>query len=149
MIQRIQSLFLLLASGSCFSLFGLPFATSTGDIGESVLFADDNVYNIQDDMLLLAPFAIAGLMTLVAIFLFKNRKLQVTISRIAAVIMIVGIIVAILFFTQDMKLQSDALEVADGFGLYTPIVGFILTLLGVHYIQKDEKLVRNSYDRLR
>ncbi len=149
MIQRIQSLFLLLASGSCFSLLALPFATSTGEVGESVLFADDSIYNVQDDMLLLAPFAIAGLMTLVAIFLFNNRKLQINISRIAAVIMLVGIIVAILFFTQDMKLQSDTMKVVDGFGLYTPILGFILTLLGVRYIQKDEKLVRDSYDRLR
>ena len=149
MIQRIQSVLLLLASGSCFSLFGLPFATSSGDVGDSVLFAQDNTYNIQDDMLLLAPFVLGGLLALGAIFLYNNRKLQTTVSRVAAVAMLIGIVVSVLFFTQDMKLQTEALEVSDSFGLYTPILGFILTLAAGHYIQKDEKLVRNSYDRLR
>ncbi len=147
MIQRIQSIFLLLASACSFALFGLPFATVKEQVADSALFATDTVYNLNDSTALLGIYVVAGLLALVAIFLFKNRKQQVVVARIAAVVNLIGIVLAIVMFIQDSVMESTVTP-DDGLGLYTPIIGFVLNLLAIRAIQKDDKLVK-SMDRLR
>jgi len=146
-IQRIQSIFLLLASACSFALFGLPFATVQEKVADSALFATDTLYNLNDSTALLGIYVVAGLLALVAIFLFKNRKQQTLIARIAAVVNLVGIVLAVLLFMKDGVMES-AVSPDDGLGLYTPVIGFILNLLAIRAIQKDDKLVK-SMDRLR
>jgi hypothetical protein len=48
---------------------------------------------------------------------------------------------------QDSVMQSGVTP-DDGLGLYTPIVGLVLSLLAARFIKKDENLVK-SMDRLR
>ena len=74
MIQRIQTIFLLLASGASLGLFGLPFASGS-DTAQNELLAD-GAFALNDHIGLMAAFAVAGALTLAAIFLFKNRGLQ-------------------------------------------------------------------------
>ena len=72
MIQRIQSLFLLLAAAAAFCLFRFPFANSSNSIEGSAIM-NDSLYTIQDHVGLLALFCIAGGLAFVSIFLFNNR----------------------------------------------------------------------------
>lgn len=146
MIQRIQSIFLLLAAVGSFTLLGVPFATTPTAVATSSLFADQ-AYNLSDSIALLLFFVVAGALSVAAIFLFKNRKVQTTIARVSFVANLIGLIFGIILFLQDSA-QWEGNNVNDGFGLYLPILSCVFLLLALRYIGKDEKLVR-SQDRLR
>lgn len=143
MIQRIQSIFLLLAAAALLGLFGLPFASTAEPVTASALFADQT-YNILDHTALTALFIIAAVVCLLSIFLFNNRKLQMRLSLLGIFGALAGLIVAGILYSQDAAGQTAQLGV--GFGL--PVVSVILTLLAYRNIKKDEKLVK-SMDRLR
>jgi membrane associated rhomboid family serine protease len=98
---------------------------------------------------LLVAYALSGVLALIAIFLFKNRKQQMLVTRIAAIATIISVVLTVVFFWQDYQTMTTDIVVDDGIGAYTPIVGIILLFLANFYIGKDEKLVRSSYDRLR
>jgi hypothetical protein len=145
MIQRIQSIFLLLSGISFFSLFGLPFATSTVAIPN--LFSD-LVYNIQDSPILLVLTILGGIISVGAIFLFNNRGLQVRLSYLATVTSILLLIVALLLVYNERTTDAGAETITEGFGIALPILSLIFSVLAARYIGKDENTVR-SMDRLR
>ncbi len=143
MIQRIQSIFLLLASGSCFGLFGLPFAQTATPQADSRLFAD-TAYNLWDNPALLSIFIGAGAVLLLAIFLFRNRKLQIRLSQAGFLMLLAGIGLGLFFFFRDAG-HDDA---SFAFGTVLPVLAVVFSYFGFHYIRKDDKLVK-SMDRLR
>ena len=147
MIQRIQSIFLLLASASAFALLAVPFGTTPEPIADSAIYAD-SVYNIRDSIGLMVLFCAAGGLALISIFMFNNRKSQLLVSRLAMVANIIGFILVIVFyFNNAAELQQvDDQENYIGFSL--PVVFLILAILAQRAISSDEKLVRSS-DRLR
>ena len=147
LIQRIQSIFLLLAAAAAFTLFAFPFANSNKMVEGSSLM-NDGLYSIQDHVGLLALFSIAGGLAFVSIFLFKNRKNQLLVARLALVANIIGLVLAVLLFMQDKVFAASDAAVDDGMGLYLPILFTIFAFLAQHFINKDEKLVK-SMDRLR
>lgn len=146
MIQRIQTIFLLLASAAAFGLLALPFASTNEVIEASGLFADKQ-YEISDHIALLLLFCAAGGLSFVSIFLFKNRKSQLLLGRISVIANLIGLILAVVFFLQDSPNMGE-ITPDDGLGLYLPFLFLVFAILALRYIQKDEKLVR-SMDRLR
>lgn len=145
MIQRIQSIFLALASGTFFGQFGLAFATSTQS--ESGFFKD-LVYNIHDHVGLLVVTLLGAIASLGAIFLYNNRPLQLRIAYLGIVLAVVlPALALLLFFSSGYKLDATT-DVNDSLGIYLPIVSVVLLALAARFINKDEKLVRSS-DRLR
>lgn len=143
MIQRLQSIFLLLASGSCFGLFGTDAADTAAPVAGSRLF-DDGSFNVFDDPILLGIFGLAGVIFLADIFLFKNRNLQKMISRVGVFVLTAGVGFGAFMWSSD---QAMATSTPD-FGLAFPVLALIFAVLAGRYIQKDEKLVRSA-DRLR
>ncbi|MEZ5039147.1 MAG: DUF4293 domain-containing protein [Saprospiraceae bacterium] len=143
MIQRIQSIFLLLAAAAIFGLFGLPFASTNEPVAASPLFADQK-YNILDHTALLGLFVLAGLLCFLAIFLFKQRKWQMRLSIGAILGTLAGLAVTGVFFSQD----SAAASASIGIGIGLPVIAIIFVMLAYQYIKKDEALVK-SMDRLR
>ena len=143
MIQRIQSIFLLLGAGSCFGLFGADAAETDTPVAASTLFADAE-FNLFDDPVLLALYTLAGLGLLAAIFLFRNRKLQMNLSLGAILLVLLGVGYGVFRFVGDVA--ADA--AGPDFGLVLPGLAIIFAGLARKYIQKDEKLVRSA-DRLR
>lgn len=134
MIQRIQSLFLLL-SGITMSA-GMYLAPLYAVNGESVFLAESGLY-----------LGMAGLtagITLANIFLYKNRKLQVVLNRLS---IILSFILFGLILTDYIGQPGDA-GVSIGLGLVLPLVNVILLVLANRGIQKDELLIRSA-DRLR
>ncbi len=146
MIQRIQSIFLLLASGSAFSLFAFPFAEAKV-MAQSTVFAD-GLYNLQDNIGLLILFCLAGLLTFVGIFLFRNRKTQLLVNRLAITANIIGLVLAVFLFMNDSGNMDATVTPDDGVGAYLPFAFLVFAFLANHFINKDEKLVK-SMDRLR
>ncbi len=145
MIQRIQSIFLFLSAATFGGQFIFPFASSQAK--ESVFFAD-SIYNIQDHVGLLV-LTILGIVTaLGAIFLFRNRPVQLRITYLSIVLAIILPVLAVLLFLNAGHQLDDANAVNDQFGLYLPILGIVFSGLAARFIKKDDNLVK-SMDRLR
>ncbi len=89
---------------------------------------------------------IAMILTLVSVFFFKNRSTQMMWVKRAMMIQIIslGFCIGILFSLGGIGLYLW--DEALGSGLV--FLGFILQILGLNFINKDEKLVR-SMDRIR
>ncbi len=145
MIQRIQTVFLLLAAISFFLLFQLPFAVS--DIANPGFLADKD-FDIFDNIVLVVLTALGGLIALIAIFLYKNRPLQIRLSYLVIIVGILLILVAGVLFYNEAANIMDKVGISDGLGLFMPVLAFIFGFLAARFIRKDEKLVRSA-DRLR
>jgi uncharacterized membrane protein len=144
MIQRIQTIFLILAALCFGALFKLPLLTSTKS---SAQFLADHVYSIQDHLILLSITCFAIGVSVLSIFMYKNRKLQ---RKLVYLVIILGIALSIsAYFVLKMK-GGEAL--ASGIhlqaGLFLPLAGMVFCFFAGYYIGKDEKLVK-SMDRLR
>jgi Domain of unknown function (DUF4293) len=135
MIQRIQSIWLVLAAAS--SLASLKFSFYSGMKGNNV-FAE---LNGQSHFLLLILSVAVALISLFALFLFKKRKLQIQLTWLALLVQLGAIAFYIVQITKFVT-GNSALTSVFTFGV--PIF-LILAWLG---IRKDEKLIK-SMDRLR
>ncbi|MEL7161565.1 MAG: DUF4293 domain-containing protein [Bacteroidota bacterium] len=143
MLQRIQSIFLLLGSVSCFGLFGTDLADTPTAVSESDLFADAS-FNLFDDPILLGIVVLAGVVLLAAIFLFRNRKLQMNVVLLGVGCVGAAIGYGALEFFTDVAREA---AVPD-FGIALPVLATVMGILAYTNIGKDERLVRSA-DRLR
>lgn len=148
MIQRIQTVYLLLAAAAALGQFALPYlvAATAGPIALPAL--SDGRLNPLDNPGLLALTALTALVSAVAIFLFRNRPLQGRLAGGAAVASLLLLVLAALTTKQtlDAVPADTSLQIQAGLGL--PAVALIFQWLAMRNIGKDEKLVR-SIDRLR
>ena len=144
MIQRIQTIFFLLA-GAC---FGGEFATSfaAATTTQVPLFAD-GVYNVFDHIGLQLLAGLGLVMCLLVIFLYKNRQTQIKIGYLCTTLAILLPVAAVLIYMNQTQSAAD-FQVEDQLGIYLPIGMIIFSLLGVKYVKRDDKLVE-SMDRLR
>jgi hypothetical protein len=147
MIQRIQSIYLLLASLASAGVFALPFATATLAEPNSTLF-NDGRYTAQDSMMLMLIFGLNAFLAVAAIFLFKNRNLQSRVAMLGTALALASAALAFMTFTQDSWAVANLALVKDQYGLGLPIFAAIFYLMARFNIKKDDKLV-SSMDRLR
>lgn len=145
MIQRIQTIFLILAALSFGALFKLPLLSSTTP---STQFLADSIYNIQDHLILLSITGFAIGIIVLSIFLFKNRKLQRQLVYLVIVLAIAFSVAAYLLLKSNGGEAMNALGIHIQAGIFLPFAGMIFCFLAGYYIAKDEKLVK-SMDRLR
>lgn len=156
MIQRIQTLFLLIATLAAGSLFFLPLASYYGN--EHVIMLDlmklKNMVPLDVvpalDKVSILPLMIVNILviavSLVAIFMYKKRPFQ---YRVVAVAMLLNILlVAGIFYYADKIGKIINVSPAYGAGVYLVIIPLIFFVLAQRYIRRDEKLVRSA-DRLR
>lgn len=142
MIQRSQTIWLLLAAAAAF--LTLKFAFYTGNIvQEGMAIKQYAVLTAQTNTLLLISSVATGLLALISIFLFKDRKLQIKLVGIALVLSIVNLL---LFFLQTRKFVPG--EGNYAISALVPLVIPILLFLALRGIYRDQKLVK-SLDRLR
>lgn len=158
MIQRLQSIFLLLASGSIASLFSPMMALGKVVHGQAAAPSPlaDGLFTVSDDVSLMAIAGVAALIFFVAIFLFKKRSLQATVTQVGNLLS--GGLLAYGYFlfskaapsvsAAQIDATAQASEVGYGFGIGAPILAMVLSLLAIRYIRRDEALVRSA-DRLR
>ena len=137
MIQRIQSLYLLIAaiiSGGLSFIFYL-----WENVKEVLIFAKDN-------MLFFSLFMVSAVLALITIFLFKNRQLQFVLGRVN---IILNLILLGLFVYRSLSLSGEISEVSEkGIGMLLPVFSIVFLVLANKAIKKDEDLVK-SVDRLR
>lgn len=139
MIQRIQSLWLLVAA-VCAALtykFSFYSGNKTGKNNVSVF---DNLTASSHVLLLVFTGVLAG-GCLIIIFLYKDRKTQLWLSVAAAALSVINLII---YFGQIKKYESGNISLTAILSFAIPL----LLLLAARAIWKDEKLVK-SLDRLR
>lgn len=154
MIQRKQSLYLLLSLAIMVALFFINIASICGPDGifEMRFYGLKNVSPGTTDTegVIIWPLAmmciVPTLLLLIAIFSFKKRPLQMKITGIAAALQI-GL--AVFLNVSQITIASD-LNYDWVFSAYTllPILGAVLSILAYRGISDDEALVK-SLDRLR
>jgi hypothetical protein len=144
MIQRIQSVYLLLAtliSGGLIFVFNLWINELGNKFFVIDSFSTGNVVLIAMAVL----FFVSALISGITIFKFKNRQLQFVLGRLTILInfFLLGILV---YFSQNL---SGEIQVSKkGIGLLIPIFTILLVVMANKAIKKDEELVK-SVDRLR
>lgn len=138
MIQRQQSLWLLLAAVASFLSFRFPFYTGNKLVNNistyDELDAGGNFF-----ILILTGFSV--LLAGITIFLFKDRKTQFKLS-IGGIAL--SVILLILYFIQIRKFENGHFSLT-AIIVFAIAAGYIMATRG---IWKDEKLVK-SLDKLR
>lgn len=148
MIQRIQSIFLLLTSILMAATAFCPLVEFVN--GDSSLSITFHSYGIGTDFPTWGVFTFAILSALLAfinIFLYKKRKLQIKISYITALSIVLYYITSMVYINSFLG-KIDAAYTFLQFGIILPVIALIFDLLAISRIKKDEKLVK-SLDRIR
>lgn len=150
MIQRIQSLFLLVNIFLLLLLFKLTlFQGKTAAMQVSYTVINTVTTTSQSASIaetnFLHIFLNAGLVliTVVCIFLFRNRKLQMKVCLIS--ILLLAFSFLLLFMK---KVSYSFTESSFLLGTYLLIIIAILYLSSYFFIKKDDELVKSA-DRLR
>lgn len=136
MIQRIQTLYLFLSAiimGGLSFLFYLWINTD----GTKIYALDNYLY--------LGLFLGSVLLSLIAIFSYRNRKFQFVLGRLN---IILNFILLGVFVYQSLNLSGETNVSEKGIGMLLPIFSIVCLVLANKAIKKDEDLVK-SVDRLR
>ncbi len=143
MIQRIQTIWLLLASACVFASLSISFYAgnliSAGELNNTAkTFTELNgMYNIITNILSVS----IGVLSFVAIFLYTNRKTQ---TRLILTTMLLELLLMLEYESCIKKFAEGSYTIGSLLQLLVMIF-FILALKG---IRKDQKIVAES-DRLR
>jgi hypothetical protein len=159
MIQRIQSIFLLIVAvsmlllnffpiwviepeeGQVYSLFSAYFLVPvTGELGSAKSMSFFPYVFVS----LLA--ALSVIISIVEIFKYKNRLTQIKLGALNALLIAASLVLTVYFI---IELQEEfGIYGQYKFGSSLPVVALVFNLLANRFIRRDEKLVR-SVDRLR
>lgn len=145
MIQRIQSVWLLLAAVLNGLLFYFNYYKGVVMINGAEVVKHLGAKN-HFPSLLVAVICIA--VPLIAIFMFKNRKKQKGMVALAMVLNIGFIAVMMMHITDFNNGTPIPTDTSYQLGAVLPIISFILMILALRGINKDQKLIK-SLDRLR
>ena len=131
MIQRIQSIYLLIAVISMTLIsFKVP-----------IYYLNETLFMAQDDTKIFVLTIVGALFSLLGLFMFKNRKFQMKLIRLTVLIqMIIGIRMFMLFFKFEVVLNNSF--------LFLMVFTLITLILAYRGVKKDDDLVR-SIDRIR
>ena len=141
MIQRIQTIWLLLAAASGFLYTQVPLFTAT--LADNV----EKDFLTKESLLLFAVVICVSLLAAVAIFLFKNRPLQQQLT-IFGILGSLGLIALEVWQLQKFQTDNPLFKGTYAWGSLIPIIMVVFFVLASINIRKDQKLVK-SLDRLR
>lgn len=152
MLQRIQTLYLLLAFAITAALFSMDLAQFANETGLFRLTAD-GVYTIDADNRLVMPtqaltilLVVAELLLLVIIFLYRKRILQIRLCGMSLGLLI-GLSVMIYYFGKTASKELGA-ELSFSWAMVLPLIAMVFVFLAIKAIGRDEALIR-SIDRIR
>jgi len=157
MIQRIQTIWLLLATVIILGLFMFPYLNYIDlvGLGKKLFVTGEysavNNESVKQSNFLLQTIAtiVVALVPFVTIFQFKNRKLQIKLIFVS--IALIALLGVWMYFTSVATLDL----ISQSFGANNIGVGFFLLPISIIFlamalggIRNDEKLIKSA-DRLR
>ncbi len=155
MIQRIQSIYLLLAALCSGLLLAAPLYSIETTTATYQLFLGGLVQTNPEDTILTsqpAILAVGFLLTLfpiIILFLYKKRPIQMRLAassmmaNTAMLLLLVGIVNKSIEHITELHVKETY-----GFGLILPALSIVFLFLANKAIRKDDKLIRSA-DRLR
>lgn len=147
MIQRIQTVYLILAVTLEMLCLCMPIAhVCSNGILQSTMYNlwivnADGSHEISYTAIYFGLLVVGICLSMVTVFFYKNRKVQMKLCIAAVVLLMVYIVPLANTFIQNQDVKPTMY-------LACPVVALILNLLAYMAIRKDEKLVRSA-DRLR
>ncbi|MCL1943992.1 MAG: DUF4293 domain-containing protein [Candidatus Azobacteroides sp.] len=151
MLQRIQTLYLFGIVICMIVLFFIPVLNIdvTSQItGNYYLFDNVDSLNFIPDYLqhtLLILVADILVLSLIIIFCYKKRSLQIKLCFLNAVFILL-FYACIVYFRVIINQNQSVIHLHAGAVL--PVIAFIFNYLAVYFIKKDEALIK-SMDRIR
>lgn len=157
MIQRIQTIWLFLASLVIFGLFLFPYLNYNDlvGLGKNVMvtgqYAKANNEMVRQEFFLIQTIVtvLVAILPVIIIFLYKKRKLQLRLIFVSIASML--FLAAYLLVTANSVLSviSQSVQPTNiGVGLFLIPVAIIFLALAIGGIRKDEKLIQSA-NRLR
>ena len=152
MIQRIQTVFLLGTVVSLVIMIFLPLAEILTNEGIYYTAYSSGIEKeggevVYPTLPVLILVVVIAVMSLINIFLFRNRKLQIRLS-VYGIILSFGIIGLLYYYRVVLFREIDVDSYWLKLPLILPLAAIIFTYLAFRGIRKDEILIR-SIDKLR
>lgn len=154
MIQRIQSIYLLLVVAMMAVTLFMPLAWFAADGNEYNLCAfslqTPEGVAIQSTVYMGVLLLASALLPLVVIFLFRRRMLQIRLCVVEMVLLIGAIAMEVIYYFLGARAFAEQALHAQGFYLTIalPLVSLFFIYLAVRAIFRDELMVRAA-DRIR
>ena len=156
MIQRVQSIYLLLITVLMSFLFVRPYAEMTLVDNQVLLFkahvitiqsAADVISNYKMTIPVILLLLINGLLSFCTIFFYNHRIIQIRLSILNA-FMLLALFVTMLLYFFIIRSDLDPTHSSFRLAMVFPILAFIFCIMAIHNIRRDEILVK-SYNRIR
>jgi hypothetical protein len=154
MIQRIQTVYLVLAAFLLILLFSNPIAQIILSDQTYLTLMHNRIYSPVDEAFNSFPtwplsvfLAVIVIIELISVFLYKKRILQKRFCRFN-LLMMFGLIALIWYYTRFTLGTWQGTKTVFLWPVVCPMISIVLNFLAMKAIQKDEDLVR-SYDRIR
>lgn len=154
MIQRIQTLYLLAVTALMAVVLFAPLAWFGGEAGEFELYAfaleATGGETVQSTVYMGIVLALACVLPLVTIFLFRRRLLQIRLCVVEMVLLLGSLAMEGVYYFLSWRVFSDMAFHTQGLkpSIALPLVCMLLTYLALRAIFRDEMLVRAA-DRIR
>ncbi len=139
MIQRKQTLWLLIAA--TLSLLSLKLPVYTGNLVDDAGAKQWKELTAASNLLLTLTAGAVAVVSLVSIFLYKNRPLQI---RVVLVNLLLSLGLLVLFFLESRNYPEGGFSITA----FVPLIVPVLLVVAIIGIRKDERLMK-SLDRLR
>ena len=140
MIQRQQTLWLLLATVAAILSFMFPFVTGTETVDNSTMTRSAEIDAGSRFLILILTIATTAV-SFITIFLFKNRKQQIWLC-------LAGILIAALLILLYIMETNKLIKPTLALFCVLPFLVLVGYYLAFRNIRKDEKLIK-SLDKLR
>ncbi len=156
MLQRIQTVYLFIVSLALGLMFVFPISSYYGDfhtfkltlLGVVNLVPDsENIFQAYFTLPLITFVLLLCMLSIISIFLFKNRKRQLMILKINILVNILLIVGIFLIYSKLILTQIDVSEEYST-GAFLPLLSLIFLIMAFRGVKKDDELVRSA-DRLR
>jgi hypothetical protein len=155
MIQRIQSIFLLVVVIISSLLFFLPIAAFSYGTETYIQKLFCTSIASQPGCAATAYYlgiinGVIALIALITIFLFRNRKLQIRLGNLNLVLIVAMIVLMFVAIDKNSTslVQGVTLPIQYRIGAWLTILLIVFTFLANRFIKKDDDLVRSA-DRVR
>jgi len=156
MIQRVQSVYLLLVTVLMSFLLLRPYAEVNLADGHTLIFRVLKITNFasaqswetyRTTFVLCVLVIISGLISFLNIFLFGKRVIQMRICFVNTMLLIFIALIMFVYYT-SIKHVLPHIQSAFRLGSIFPVMSLILNFMAYRAIHQDELLV-DSYNRIR
>lgn len=153
MIQRIQTLYLLLVTALTAVTLFAPLAWFAAEGGEFSLYAfslQSEGEPVQSTVYLGVLLALACILPLITVFLYRNRLLQIRLCVAEMVLLVGAAIMEGVYYFLSWRVFSEQAFHTQGLkpAIALPVVSLLFAYLAARAIFRDELLVRAA-DRIR